>query len=173
VKSLIALTVAFIGFGLQAQDLSKTNDLALTTKVVEFDSPTGGHVPMEETFRGKERILAVMTRSNSVVRMLCLHGKPRYSESDEDGDGFFESVRLPGEWAADFEEFTRQPDGTLKPLSTPALKSLKRQVAAASESLSKLLDNPDMTREEIADLLETNRQKIEAIKKEPTDQDQK
>jgi len=98
--------------------------------------------------------------------MLFLHGELRYIESDEDGDGFYESVILPGKWGADFEQFTREPDDTLKPLSTPALESNRRQKAVADESLSKLLDKPDITSEEAADLLEKNQQKIEEIKKE-------
>lgn len=75
--------------------------------------------------------------------MLLLHGKPRYIEADEDGDGFFESVMLPGEWAGDFEVFARQKDGSIKPLASSEYSELKRKTAEASAALGRLLEEAD------------------------------
>jgi hypothetical protein len=62
-------------------------------------------------------------------------------ESDENGDGFFESVAVFDPVTDDFEMFTRQADGSVKPVSTEALEAIKKKKVAADESLGKLLHN--------------------------------
>lgn len=167
------LLLVFVTAGCGAKKDTMQDDSGLTTKVVEFEKPQVGKVRIEKTFRGHDEILYRMITRKATTQALLLHGEPRYIEADNDGDGFFESVLLPGASGGDFEEFTRQPNGTLKPVSTPALETIRRQKAVADESLSKLLDNPEMTTNEITDLLETNRQKIEQIKNEQRDKDAK
>jgi hypothetical protein len=87
-------------------------------------------------------------------------------ESDDDGDGTLESIAVFNPDTDNFEMFTRQPDGSVKPVSTQKLDSIKRQTAVANETTRKLFDKPDMTDKEVRDLLETNQLKIEAIKNE-------
>ena len=87
--------------------------------------------------------MSVMTVSNVTTRSLLLNGSPNYIEADENGDGFFESVMLPGEWAGEFEVFTRQADGTLEPLAEPEYSSMKAEVIEASEALGELLEDAE------------------------------
>ena len=53
------------------------------------------------------------------------------AESDEDGDGSLESITVFRPDTDDFEMFTRQADGTVRPVSTQKLDSIKRQEAVA------------------------------------------
>jgi hypothetical protein len=61
------------------------------------------------------------------------------TESDDNGDGFFETVSIFDPATSDFEMFTRQPDGSVRPMATDALAALKRRSRAADEALQHLL----------------------------------
>jgi hypothetical protein len=100
------------------------------------------------------------------ARSYLADGKLVMVESDEDGDGTLESVTVFEPDTDRFDMFTRQPDGTVKPVSTQKLDFIRRQKAVADASMRELFDGSEKTNKEIGDLLEKNRQKIEAIKKE-------
>ena len=148
----------------------------ITTIIFERAAEEGRpDVRIETIYRGKTKVMMIMSRRNQkgvlaiITRSYLAGGKLVMTESDEDGDGVFESVAVFNPDTEDFEKFTRQPDGSVKPVSTQSLDATKRMKAVADESLRALLQKPDMTEQEVEDLLEKNRQKIEAIKKEKKD----
>ena len=148
----------------------------ITNKVTAMDRDKDGKIDfrIETIYRGKTKVMMIMSCRNpqgvmSVTRSYLADGKLVMAESDEDGDGSFESITVFRPDTDNFEMFTRQSDGTVKPMSTQKLDSIRRQVAVADDSLRELFDGPEKTEKEIGDLLERNRQKIEAIKKEKPD----
>lgn len=148
----------------------------ITTKVLERTAEEGKpDLHIETVYRGKTKVMMIMSRRNQngvlavTSRCYLAGGKLVMVESDEDGDGVFESLTVFNPDTEDFEKFIRQPDGSVKPMSTQSIDATKRMKAVADESLRTLLQNPDMTNREVEDLLEKNRQKIEAIKKKKPD----
>ena len=115
--------------------------------------------------RNQQGTMAVTSRS------YLADGKLVMVESDEDDDGTLESIIVFKPDTDSFEMFTRQPDGTVKPVNTQKLDSTRRQKAVAEASMRELFEGSEKTDKEIGDLLEKNRQKIEAIKKEKKDGD--
>ena len=118
----------------------------ITTKISERAGKDGKpDVRIETVYRGKTKVLQILSRRNKqgaltvVSRSYLVDGKLHMVESDENGDGFFESVAVFDTVANDFEMFTRQADGSVKPVSTEALEAIKKKKAAADESLGKLL----------------------------------
>jgi hypothetical protein len=165
---LILLCVSSYG-----ADIITTNTTAdITTKISERRDKDGKpDLHVETVYRGKTKVLMIMSHRNkqgvmAVTRNYFVGGKSVLAESDDDGDGFFESVMVFDQVTDDFEMFIRQPDGSVKPISTQTLEATKKQKAVADESGRKLLQKPDMSDKEISDLLQETRQKIENIEKE-------
>ena len=167
-KTLTAFLLLVV-FGCCGQDTS-----GITNKVTEIDRDKDGKIDVriETAYRGKAKVMMTMSRRTQQgvmavqSRSYLADGKLVMVESDEDGDGTLESITVFKPDTDDFEMFIRQSDGAVKPVSTQKLDSIRRQNAVADESLRKALANPNMTSEELGDLLEKNRQKIEAIKNE-------
>ena len=118
----------------------------ITTKISERSAKDGKpDLRIETVYRGKTRVLRIVSRLNKqgtlavVSRSYLVDGKLHMVESDDDGDGFLESIAVFDPVTDDFEMFTRQADGTVKPLSTEALAAIKKKKAAADESLEKML----------------------------------
>jgi hypothetical protein len=168
----LAAFLLLVAFGCCGQDT-----YGITNKVTEIDCDKDGKIDVriETVYRGKMKVMMIMSRQNQqgvmavTTRSYLAGGKLVMVESDEDGDGVFESATVFEPGTDRFEMFTRQPDGTVKPVSTQKLDSIRRQKAVADASMSELFDKPEMADKEIGDLLEKNRQKIEAIKKEKKD----
>ena len=165
---LILLCVSSYG-----ADIITTNTTAdITTKI--FDRRDGDGKPslrIETVYRDKTKVLVITSHRNkqgvmTVTRGYMVGGKMVMAESDENGDGAFESVTVFDPATDDFEMFTRQPDGSVKPISTQTLEATKKQAAVAAESIRKLFQKPNMSDKELSDLLEENRQKIESLEKE-------
>jgi hypothetical protein len=157
-------------------DITTTNITAdITTKTFERRDGDGkSSLHIETVYRGKTKVLMIMSQRNkqgvmTVTRNYLVGGKSVLAESDEDGDGFFESVMVFDPATDDFEMFIRKPDGSVKPISTQTLEATKKQTAVVDESLRKLFQKPDMSDKELSNLLEENRQKIESIEKEKKD----
>jgi hypothetical protein len=91
------------------------------------------------------------------------------AESDENGDGIFESVTVFDPATDDFEMFIRQPDGSVEPISTQTLEATKKQFAVADESVKRLFQKPIMSDRELSNLVEESQQKIESLEKEKKD----
>jgi hypothetical protein len=142
---------------LYGADITTTNIVGdITTKVSNISGKDGEpEVRGETVYRGKTRVLQIISRRNKqgtmavVSRAYCVGGKGEVVESDEDGDGFFESVAVFDPVTDDFELFTRQADGSVKPVSTESLETIKKKKAAADESLGKILH--DMSNKKCAD----------------------
>ena len=172
-KILIILILSCVS--LYSADVTTTTNVVgdITTKISERPDKNGKpELRIETVNRGKTKVMVITSRRNQqgvmavTARSYLADGKLVMVESDEDGDGTLESVMVLAPDTDNFEMFTRQPDGSVKPVSTEKLDSIKRQKAVADESMRKLFGRPDMTDEELKDLLVTNRQKIEAIKNE-------
>ncbi len=172
-KTLVAFLL-LVAFGCYGQDTS-----GITNKVTEIDRDKDGKIDVriETAYRGKTKVMMTMSRRNHLgvlavsSRSYLADGKLVMVESDEDGDGTLESITIFKPDTDSFEMFTRLPDGTVKPVSTKKLGSIKRQKSVADASMKRLFDGPEMTDKELGELLEQNRQKIEAIKKEKKDGD--
>lgn len=121
--------------GCRQPDIPGTINADIRTESEEFTKPRVGKVRIDTTYRGDERILMVMSYSNVTTRTFCLHGSPVYVESDEDGDGFFETLMISGETMSDFEQFRRTPDGKVEPISEEKYLDLKQKVDEANERM--------------------------------------
>jgi len=98
----------------QVTELSSKGNLR--TELTEFERPRLGKVRIETTYRGDDEILQVMRFKNHHSRSLFCSGNLMYVESDEDGDGSFESVTVFGHDFQHLEAFTRHPDGSVEPV---------------------------------------------------------
>jgi len=132
---------------LYGADITTTNVVGdITTRISERTGNDGKpDLRIETVYRGKTKVLQILSRRNKqgalaiVSRSYLVDGKLHMVESDENGDGFFESVAVFDPVTDNFEMFTRQADGSVKPVSTEALETIKKKKAAADESLGKML----------------------------------
>jgi hypothetical protein len=108
-------------------------------RTVVRDSPqrdTSGQpiAHLEETFRGKERILLTMRSIKggvtSTTRTFIVGGVEVFVESDEDGNGRFDTIVAINEAKGGLEVFKRQPDGSVKPADEKTVAAFKRQFGA-------------------------------------------
>jgi len=130
----IILTCTLLA-GCRQAEAPKRINADLRTESQEFTNARVGKVRMDTTYRDDDRILMVMSYSNVTTRTFCLHGAAVYIESDEDGDGFFESLMLPGETMGDFEQFHRLHDGGVEPISKDEYLELKQKVDEATDRM--------------------------------------
>jgi len=142
---------------------NKTSDI--TSKVTERERDGGKtHLHWETVYRGKTPILRVLQTTRDGVtktsRSYQVGGTLVMIESDEDGDGRFESVTVVGPGTDDLEMFTRQSDGSVKPVSTKTLQATKKQLATVDDTAGKLFQKEDLTDEQISDLMQETRKKI-------------
>jgi hypothetical protein len=153
-------------------DIITTNTTAdITTIIYEHRDGDGKPWHIERVFRGKTKIMMIVSHPDkqgvmTATRSYIVGGKVVMVESDENGDGVFESVTVFDPTTNDFEMFIRQPDGSVKPISTQTLKVTKKQAAIGDETARKMFQKPDMTDKELNGLLEENRQKMESLEKE-------
>ena len=133
--------VIFALIGCRGEKVGVPDDATLRTEVSEIESSARGPVRFEKTFRGAEMIMMVMTDSNSTTRTLLFQGDVRYIESDEDGDGHFESVMLPGAAMDEFELFTRHRDGTIEPMAEAEYLTMRQRAAAATADFQRALND--------------------------------
>jgi hypothetical protein len=113
----------------------------ITNKVTEIDRDKDGKIDvrMETVYRGKTKVMMLMSRRNAsgemaiVSRSYFAGGELRMTESDEDGDGFLETVFFHTPDSNDIEVFKRQADGSARPVSTPALEIYKKMHALQTD----------------------------------------
>ena len=147
-KTLIATLACIVLFGCNAYIPPTEVDATLRTERKEFEKGDGGRYEVENTYRGGERIMMVTSYSNVTSRAFCLHGDAVYIESDEDGDGIFETFIISGDTMDEFEKFERTPDGNVNPISGGEYLKLKRQVHEATEFLSRSIKDATQEAEE-------------------------
>jgi len=89
-------------------------------------------VQIEVTRRGSEKIMSTLRRKIpanrwSTFRFIYVAGDLVQLESDEDGDGMFESVVFYNPGKNEIEMFTRDQTGKMTPEDTEALRKFKIQ----------------------------------------------
>jgi hypothetical protein len=144
----------------------------ITTKASERRNTDGTlRWRMETTSRGKTPILRVFQSTKegvtSTSRSYLIDGDTVMMESDVDGDGFFETVTVYHSSKSDNEVFTQQRDGSVKPVSTQALKAYKKQQTAWTELWDKALGE-DMDADKFFDRVQQTQKKIRDAEKEKT-----
>lgn len=75
-----------------------------------------GEVVIEDTFRGDVKIMRRMVMRGKETVSYFRDGEIRCIESDEDGDGFRETIHIPGKRMDQFEEFRKTRDGRITPV---------------------------------------------------------
>ena len=117
---------------------------------------------MMETFRpNAQGVLAITSRSYLVDGDLVM------TESDEHKSGRFDTIVVNHPGTDGIEVFTREADGSVKPVSTRTLLAYKQEAAAASDFFRGLPTNA--TDAEISERLQETRQKIQDAEKRKTD----
>jgi len=120
-------------------------------KTVIWDSPrhdeSGRPIAhKEEIFRGKEKILETLRMTTGGVirtgRFFIVSGDTVLIESDEDGNGKFDTLILYNRAKGGMEVFKCQPDGFVKPVDEKTLAAFKRQNMALSGFWDQML-GPD------------------------------
>jgi len=167
-KTIITI-VLLAGFSCFARDVP-----GITNKVTEIDRDKDGKIDRRivDTYRDGTQVMRTDSRLNQQgvmtvhSRAYCANGVLLMVEVDDDGDGTLEGITIFEPNSRDFEMFTRQADGSVKPISSPKLDSIKRQKAVADATMQKLFEGPEMTDQELSDLLEQHHRRIEAIKQE-------
>ena len=116
-------------------------DEEMRVESAEVDSDKDGQsdVRTEVTMRGKERLMMVMSRRDkngswrTSTRSFYAGKNACASESDDDGDGFFENMVVYGEKPEDVCMFVRGKDGSVRPADAKTLAALRKQTDLISE----------------------------------------
>ena len=74
------------------------------------------------------------------VRLYTLNGFTA-GESDEDGDGFLETVTITDNSTGEFEQYIKEKDGSVRPLESEKLLELYQKIYEAGMLLQKALDD--------------------------------
>jgi len=165
---ILVIISLFVAIGCYAGDTSD-----ITSKVFEKTN-TDGTVSfrMVTTYRGKEKVMMEMFRPDAqgvlaiTSRSYLAGGDLVMTESDEHKSGRFDTFAVYGPGTDDMEVFTREADGSVKPVSTRTLSAYKQQTAAVSDFFSGLPTNASDA--EISKRLEETRQKIQNAEKQKT-----
>lgn len=123
----------------------------LSTKKAEVDRDKDGRpdVRMEIISRDGQRQMMVMSRTEKSgewkisARSFYVGSHMAVTESDEDGDGFFEMVVVYREDPKDVSAFVRERDGSVRPADVNVVEALRKQDAVLSEFWSKPVRDPD------------------------------
>jgi hypothetical protein len=171
-KSLIVLLL--LATSLHAADPVTNAVPEITSKVTDIRGTNGRpDTRLETVYRGEAKILTILSLRNSQGAMVVsarayfVAGRLAMIEGDENADGIFESVEVHNPNTDDFEMFIRQPDGSVKPLSTQTVEARKKQRAAVDHFGQKLLEKKTPpTDEEAQLLLQEARKEIQDAEKE-------
>ena len=110
--------------------------LEITTKKESYPEK---HLTTQRTYRGGRCILFEMTENGKRTRVFTINGKAVAAESDEDNDGFFESLMIIDPETGDFEWFTRATNNIVRPVASEKLQEAKAKKKLADQTLSDLL----------------------------------
>ena len=127
-----------------ASSVKNFNDRHIRVKIEKSQDKK---VTIKTTYRDDKKIMTEMngilnSNMNPVnVRTLFLNNEEMYIEADEDDDGFFESIMIPGKNINDFEMFTRNKDGSIVPIPTDQYKTMHQKTSEAAQRLQKALNS--------------------------------
>lgn len=91
-------------------------------------SNTNDVTTIETTYRGKTKILATIARNGKLSRHFLFDNHTVMIESDEDGDGFAETLIIVDRDGKRFEMFTRSRDGSVTPVNAERLREARKKV---------------------------------------------
>ena len=168
---LIALFTLFVALSCGAQD---TNEV--TSKVFEQGRHQDGRpgFRVETVYRGSQKVMQVWSKPNArgvmtvTSRSYFTGGAMVMTESDETKDGVFKTVAVYRPGTDDMEVFSRQRDGSVKPVSAQTLAAYKKQHAAISEFWDKAFDKGTDT-ETVKERMRETQRKIREAEKEKTE----
>jgi hypothetical protein len=165
------IILLFVAIGCYADDTSD-----ITSKVFEKKAKDGKvSFRMETIYRGKTKVMTEMFRPN-LQGVLVLRTRGYYAdgtlvmtESDDHKSGKLDTITVFHSGADDIEIFTRQTDGSVKPVSTQTLQAYKKQIAALSDFFDTMYTDTNTTDAEISKRIQETQQKIQDAEKQKTD----
>jgi hypothetical protein len=171
------ITAALIGICVTlACFADDTSDI--TNKVfIKKDKDGNSTFRMETVYRGKDKIMMIISRPNKegvmavASRSYLVGGDLIATESDEKHDGTLQTIAVYHPGTNDMEIFTRQPDGSVEPVSTQTLDAYKKQNAAISEFWTNAFDtnfDKKMDDKKMLDLFHDTQKKIQDAELEKT-----
>ncbi|HVU07667.1 MAG TPA: hypothetical protein VHG89_03895 [Verrucomicrobiae bacterium] len=169
VKIVVALIGIFVTAVCFADDTSD-----ITNKVfVKKDKDGNPTFRMETVYRGKTKIMMITSRPNKegvmvvTSRSYLVGGDLAMTEADEKHDGTLQTIAVYHPGTNDMEIFTRQSDGSVKPVSTQILDAYKKQNAAMNEFWDKAFDT-NMNEDKLPNLIRDAQKKIQDAELEKT-----
>lgn len=167
-KTIITL-ILFCASPLAAEDTS--------THVNESRNPDGIlRWRVETTRRAKTPILLLFQTlkegKTATTRSYMVDNQIVMVEADDDGDGHFETTLIFRPPTKNMEVFTRDPDGTPRPVSAQALAAYKRMHTAVDEFWShpNNIFDKDADAEEFKERFEDMQKRIRDAEKEVKDE---
>jgi hypothetical protein len=123
----------------------------LSHKFAEVDRDKDGKpdVRTEVVSRNGVKQIVVMSRADEsgewkvTARSFYVGPHMAVTESDEDGDGFFEMVAVYREDPEDVNAFVRERDGAIRPAEVKMVEALRKQNALLTEFWSKPERDPE------------------------------
>ncbi len=146
----------------------------ITSKVFEKTNQNGiVSFRMVTTYRGKQKIMMETFRPNTngilslSSRSYLAGGDLVMTESDEHKTGSLDTIAVYRPGTDSMEVFTRQADGSVKPVSARTLSAYKQQATAVSDFFSTMTTNASDA--EITERIQETQQKIRDAEKQKTD----
>jgi hypothetical protein len=145
----------------------------LSSEVAEVDGDKDGRpdVRTEVVSRDGVKQMMVMSRADESgewkVTATSFYVGPHMAvtESDEDGDGFFEMVAIYREAPEDVNAFVRERDGAVRPAEVKMVEALRKQSALLTEFWSKPERDPEKMEAAIMEAREKLKQIAEEAEK--------
>jgi hypothetical protein len=97
-------------------------------------------------------------------------GKTVLIEGDDDGDGFFETLIVYRTDSDDFEVFTREANGSVRPASKRVLDAHKKQSAAFAEFFQEMQASTNLDDRTIEERIRRTQEKIQDAAQEMTNE---
>lgn len=140
----------------------------ITRKIHERDRDGDGNPDsrIEQVFRGDLEVMIVFWSKTSPTGEWVVTSRS-YSagtnmvmiESDQDGDGLFETLATYGSKPEDMQVFSRNPDGLVQPASPQNLAAHRKQTEAFEKFFGSL--DKTMSDDELTELLNETQKKIQ------------
>lgn len=118
---------------------AEDEDMRVESAEVDTDKDGQSDVRTEIMMRGKDKLMMVMSRRDKsgswkpTTRSFYAGKHMSATESDEDGDGFFEDLVVYGDNPESVGMFVRGKDGSVRPADAKTLAALRKQTALISE----------------------------------------